>query len=398
MDATVNKQQLSFGTQLIHAKTGIDGHFGAVGVPIYQVSTFNQQSPDEEVRFDYSRSGNPTREALETTIAQLEGGCAGYAFASGMAAISSVLCLLSSGDQIIVCRDIYGGTYRVLTQLFSRFGIEACFVDTTNLDEIRAAITPATRALFLESPSNPFLNVSDIAGAASIAKEHGIITIVDNTFMTPYLQQPLLLGADIVVHSATKYISGHSDVVGGLVATSSEELAGQIGFIQNAFGAILGPQDAWLLLRGLKTLKVRMDQHQKTAAQIAEWLQTQPHIKNVYYPGLKNHAGHQLAAEQASGFGGIVSFEVESAEVAEHFFKEVKLPAIAVSLGAVESILTYPIRMSHASIPEEKRKELGITDSLIRLSVGLEEPEDLLADLGQALQSYEAAYAEKAYR
>jgi cystathionine beta-lyase len=384
---TVNSHK-KFGTQLIHAETGIGDHFGAVSVPIYQVSTFNQQSPDCEGRYDYSRSGNPTREALETTIAQLEGGCAGFAFASGMAAISSVVCLLKTGEQIIVSRDIYGGTYRALTQLFNRFGIETCFVDTTNIAEIEAAITPNTRALFLETPSNPLLYVTDLAAAADIARKHGLLTIVDNTFMTPYLQQPLALGADIVVHSATKFISGHSDVVGGLVVTADEEIAQQIKFVQNAFGAILGPQDSWLLLRGLKTLKVRLDQQQKTAVRIAEWLKEQEAVTDVYYPGLPDHPGHELASRQASGFGALVSFKLKNTALTEEFLKLVKLPAIAVSLGAVESIITYPVKMSHASMPLQKREELGITDTLVRLSVGLEEPEDLLADLEQALQAH----------
>jgi cysteine-S-conjugate beta-lyase len=355
-------------------------------VPIYQVSTFHQDV-DGSNRYDYSRSGNPTREALEQTVAQLEGGKAGFAFSSGMAAISSVLCLFQSGDEIIVSHDSYGGTYRVLTQLFSKFGIKTLFVDTTDIHEIEKAVTPHTKALYIESPSNPFLNITDIQKASAVAKEHGLLTIVDNTFMTPYLQQPLLLGADIVIHSATKYIGGHSDVVAGVVVTATEELGKEVKFVQNAFGAVLGPQDSWLLLRGLKTLKVRLAQQQKTAEQLAHWLKSHPLVEKVYYPGLAEHPHHELAKRQASGFGAIISFTVKDEELAHHFLKAVTLPSVGVSLGGVESILTHPATMSHASIPKGTREERGITDSLLRLSVGLEELEDLQADFAEALVS-----------
>lgn len=375
----------SFGTQLIHAHTGIEEPYGAVNVPVYQVSTFDQRALSGEGPFDYSRSGNPTRKALENTIAQLEGGCAGFAFASGMAAISSVFCLLNQGDKVLISRDIYGGTYRVLTRLFPRFGIEAQFVDMTDLEAVARAITTETRMVFIETPSNPLMKITDIAAVAAIARQHGLLTVVDNTFMTPYLQKSLALGADIVVHSATKYIGGHSDVVGGLVVVAAEDLAEEIYFVQNSFGAILGPQDSWLLLRGLKTLKIRLDQHQATALTLARWLSEQPQIERVYYPGLADHPDHELARRQASGFGGIVSFEFRTGEEAESFLSQVKIPALAVSLGAVESILTHPLRMSHASIPESVRQELGITAKLVRLSVGLEEAADLQADFAQAL-------------
>lgn len=375
----------SFGTQLIHAQTGIAEPYGAVNVPVYQVSTFDQRALAGEGAFDYSRSGNPTRKALENTIAQLEGGCAGFAFASGMAAISSVFCLLNQGDKVLISRDIYGGTYRVLTRLFPRFGIEPQFVDMTDLEAVAASITPETRMIFIETPSNPLMKITDIAAVAAIAQQHGILTVVDNTFMTPYLQKPLALGADIVVHSATKYIGGHSDVVGGLVVVAAEDLAEEIYFVQNSFGAILGPQDSWLLLRGLKTLKIRLDQQQATALALARWLSEQPQIERVYYPGLADHPDHELAARQASGFGGIVSFEFRTEKEAASFLERTKIPALAVSLGAVESILTHPIRMSHASIPEEVRRAIGITGKLVRLSVGLEEAADLQADFAQAL-------------
>ncbi|MDQ0244071.1 cystathionine beta-lyase [Bacillus fengqiuensis] len=383
---TENKDRIQFGTKLIHAKTDIGSHYGAVNVPIYQVSTFHQDV-EADNRYDYSRSGNPTREALEQTVAQLEGGSAGFAFASGMAAIASVLCLFKSGDEIIVSHDSYGGTYRVLTQLFSRFGIKTLFVDTTDLTEIEKAVTPNTKALYIESPSNPFLNVTDIKEASVIAKKHGLITIVDNTFMTPYLQQPLALGADIVIHSATKYIGGHSDVVAGVVVTASEELGKEVKFVQNAFGAVLGPQDSWLLLRGIKTLKVRLEQQQQTAGKMAQWLKDHPLVEKVYYPGLTDHPHHELSKQQASGFGAIISFTVKDEEAAHHFLKTVSLPSVGVSLGGVESILTHPATMSHASIPKETREERGITGSLLRLSVGLEEAEDLQVDFAHALES-----------
>ncbi|WCK56466.1 PLP-dependent aspartate aminotransferase family protein [Aneurinibacillus sp. Ricciae_BoGa-3] len=387
MPVNAKTSTTSFGTKLVHAESVDENHFGALSTPIYQVSTFHQFSFDEPGRFDYSRSGNPTREALEDAIAKLEGGYAGFAFSSGMAAISSVLCLLSAGDHILLSADIYGGTYRAVTRLFPRFGIKAEFVDTTNVNAVESAILPETRMVFLETPSNPQMNITDIKAVSEVAKRHGIITVVDNTFMTPYLQQPLQLGADVVVHSATKYIGGHSDVVGGLVVAATAELADEIKFIQNAFGAILGPQDSWLMLRGLKTLKVRMDQHQKTAHSLALWLKNRPEVKHVYYPGLPEHPGHELALQQATGFGGIISFVLHDIDQVKNFVNNIKIPALAVSLGAVESILTYPARMSHASIPEDKRIQMGVTDTLLRLSVGLEDEEDLLNDLEQALTS-----------
>ncbi|GAB1772137.1 trans-sulfuration enzyme family protein [Priestia megaterium] len=384
-----NNNKHRFGTNLIHANTGIDGHFGAVNVPIYQVSTFNQEDETNNGRYDYSRSGNPTREALENTIAQLENGYAGFAFSSGMAAISSVLSIFESGDEILVSHDTYGGTYRVLTRLFSKFGIKTTFVDTTKVEKVEEAITKDTKAIYIESPSNPFLQVTDIKAVASLAKEHNLLTIVDNTFLTPYLQQPIDLGVSIVIHSATKYISGHSDVIGGLVVVSDEKLAEEVKFVQNAFGAILGPQDCFLLLRGIKTLKVRLDQQLKTALQFAKWLEEQSLVSRVYYPGLKSHPDHKLISEQANGYGAMISFQVQDEKVARHILQGVKLASIGVSLGAVESILTHPATMSHASIPKEVREEKGITDSLLRLSVGLEEFEDLKQDFNAVFQSLE---------
>ena len=376
---------MKFGTRLLHTGVEIDPTTGAVSVPIYQVSTFDQISLDEPREYDYARSGNPTRTAVEKAIALLEGGSRGIAFGSGMAAISSVLSLFSQGDHLVVCEDVYGGTYRALTKLFSKFGITTTFVDTTKLEEIKAAIKPNTKALYLETPSNPTLKISDIKAATNIAKEHNLITIVDNTFMTPYLQRPLELGADIVVHSATKFLGGHSDLIAGLVVTKTPQLGNQVAFIQNCFGAILGPQDCWLLMRGMKTLKVRMDQHQKSALVIARWLQQQPQVEKVYYPGLEDHPDWELHKRQADGPGGIVSFAMKSDELAKKVLHGVKIPVLAVSLGAVESIISFPAMMSHAAIPPERRKELGIGDNLIRISVGLEEAEDLIEDLNQAI-------------
>lgn len=376
---------MKFGTRLLHTGVEIDPTTGAVSVPIYQVSTFDQISLDEPREYDYARSGNPTRTALEQAIAVLEGGSRGVAFGSGMAAISSVLSLFSQGDHLVVCEDVYGGTYRALTKLFVNFGIETTFVDTTNLENIKSAIRSNTKALYLETPSNPILKITDIKGAADIAKEHNLLTIVDNTFMTPYLQRPLELGADIVVHSATKFLGGHSDVIAGLVVTKTPKLGNQVAFIQNCFGAILGPQDCWLLMRGLKTLKVRMDQHQKSALAIARWLKEQPQVDKVYYPGLEDHPDFELHKQQADGPGGIVSFAMKTDELAKQVLHGVKIPVLAVSLGAVESIISFPPKMSHAAMPPERRKELGIGDNLIRISVGLEEAEDLIADLNQAM-------------
>ncbi|KKM11291.1 cystathionine gamma-synthase [Clostridiales bacterium PH28_bin88] len=378
---------MQFSTKLLHPGCETDQVTGAVSVPIYQVSTFKQPSVDHPGEYDYARSGNPTRRALEETIAQLEGGVKGFAFASGMAAISSVFCLFNTGDHLVVCQDVYGGTYRVLTRLFNRFGIQATFVDTTDLDKIRRAIRDNTRALYLETPSNPLMKITDLAGAVGLARERGLLTIVDNTFMTPYLQRPLELGADIVVHSATKFLGGHSDLVAGLVAVKEERLAREVGFVQNSLGAVLGPQDSWLLMRGMKTLQVRLDREQETAGKIAEWLAGRPEVTRVYYPGLIDHPGYGLHRRQAKGPGAVLSFELSTPELAWQVMERVQLPALAVSLGAVESILSYPVTMSHAAIPPAERHALGITDSLLRLSVGLEDADDLVADLAQALEA-----------
>ncbi|HZG15278.1 MAG TPA: bifunctional cystathionine gamma-lyase/homocysteine desulfhydrase [Candidatus Bathyarchaeia archaeon] len=372
-------------TRLIHG--GIDGDpaTGAVAVPIYQVSTYKQEAIGKHKGFEYSRTGNPTRHALETYIAEIEGGARGLAFGSGMAALSTILSMFNKGDHIVVGDDVYGGTYRVVTRVFMRQGLEASFVDTGDLAAVEAAIRPETKAIIMETPTNPLLKVSDIAALAKIAKAKGVLLAVDNTFMTPYWQNPLDLGADIVYHSATKYLGGHSDVVAGLVVTKDAQLGEDLHFLQNAIGGILGPQDSWLLLRGMKTLGIRMEEHEENTRILAKWLSERKEIQRVIYPGLENHPGHELMKKQSRGFGGMISFDVGSAAKAEEVLAKVKWFTLAESLGAVESLISVPARMTHASIPAERRAELGITDGLIRISVGIEDVQDLIEDLEQAL-------------
>ncbi|MBS4031556.1 MAG: PLP-dependent transferase [Clostridiales bacterium] len=377
---------MDWETRLIHSGFDIEEHTGAVSIPIYQASTYRQTSVDEAARYEYGRSGNPTRNALEGTMAVLEGGSHGFAFSSGMAAISSALSLLKTGEHILVCRDVYGGTYRALTALFSRFGISNTFVDTTDILAIRAAIRPDTKALFLETPSNPLLRITDLRACVNLAREHGLFTIADNTFMTPYLQRPLELGVDVVVHSATKFLGGHSDVIAGVAVTANEQLAGTLRMIQTTFGAVLGPLDSWLVSRGIKTLKVRMDAQQETAGKLAEWLAANPLVKQVHYPGLAKHPGRDTHSSQSGGFGCVLSFTLADGVQARKFLKCVRIPILAVSLGGVESILTYPVTMSHASMPRECREELNVRDSLVRLSVGLEALADLKEGLDRALR------------
>ncbi|NVN92230.1 MAG: aminotransferase class I/II-fold pyridoxal phosphate-dependent enzyme [Desulfuromonadales bacterium] len=372
---------MKFATQLIHGGQTHDPLTGALGVPIYQTSTFRQQSLDQFGKYDYARSDNPSREALEEAIAGLEQGSRGFAFASGMAAISSTLLIFSPGDHLVVCDDVYGGTYRVLSKIFSRLGIQSTFVDATSLDQIASAIRPETKGIYLETPSNPLLKVTDLRAVVELARPRTIITMVDNTFMTPYLQRPLELGCDIVLHSGTKFINGHSDVICGLAVVKSEELGERIRFIQNGFGAILGPQDSFLTLRGLKTLKVRMDQSQTSAGTIVEWLSKQPRVTKIHYPGLPQHPGHAVQCSQADGSGAVLSFELDSLDTTRRLLEQSQLSAFAVSLGGVESIISYPAKMSHAAVPPDERKRKGITDTLVRLSVGLEDPDDLIAEM-----------------
>ncbi|QDX91282.1 bifunctional cystathionine gamma-lyase/homocysteine desulfhydrase [Brevibacillus laterosporus] len=372
-------------TRLIHGGIEGDIHTGAVSTPIYQVSTYKQDGIGVHKGFEYSRTGNPTRHALETYMADLEGGARGLAFGSGMAALSTILSLCNQGDHLVVGDDVYGGTYRVITRVFSKLGLEATYVDTTDLAAVEKALRPNTRMIIMETPTNPLLNVTDVRAVAEIAKSKGVLLVVDNTFMTPYWQNPLDLGADIVFHSATKYLGGHSDVVAGVVVTKEAELGEQLHFLQNAIGAILGPQDSWLLLRGAKTLGIRMEEQENNANQLALWLQEQASISRVLYPGLASHPGHEQMKKQARGFGGMISFDVGSNSRAEEVLSKLKYFTLAESLGAVESLIGLPARMTHASIPAERRAELGITDGLIRISVGIEDVEDLLEDLEQAL-------------
>ncbi|MFB1082043.1 bifunctional cystathionine gamma-lyase/homocysteine desulfhydrase [Jeotgalibacillus sp. JSM ZJ347] len=374
-------------TKLIHGGIVGDEATGAVSTPIYQVSTYKQDGVGGlRQGYEYSRTGNPTRHALEELIKDLENGHAGFAFGSGMAAISSVMMMFDTGSHVVLTDDVYGGTYRVMTKVLNRLGIDSTFVDTSNPDNVKNAIQENTKAVFIETPTNPLLKVTDIAAVSAVAKEHGLLTIVDNTFTTPYWQTPIDHGADIVVHSATKYLGGHSDVVAGLVVVNSAKLAEEVHFVQNSVGAILGPQDSWLLMRGIRTLGLRMEEHEVNAKEIVSFLERHEGVTTIHYPGIKSHPGHETAAKQSRGFGGMISFDVSSGEKAARVLEKVKYFTLAESLGAVESLISVPARMTHASIPAERRAELGITDGLVRISVGIEDIEDLLADLEQALE------------
>lgn len=375
-----------FSTRAIHTGQDPDPATGATIVPIYQTSTYTQEAIGSHKGYAYSRSANPTRTALESCIASLEQGAHGLAFASGMAATSAVLSLLSAGDHMLAGNDLYGGTYRVFTQVFERLGLHFDFVDTRDPEQVAAAITPQTRMLWTETPTNPLLRLCDLQALAQITKAHGILLVTDNTFLSPYFQQPLSLGADIVVHSTTKYMGGHSDVVGGAVVTRSEALHQQLAFLQNSLGGVPGPFDAWLTLRGLKTLALRMQAHEKNALAIASYLQQHPKIKQVNYPGLPSHPQHELATRQMSGFGGMISVEVNGGlEAGRQVAESTRLFSLAESLGGVESLIGHPATMTHAAVPAAQREAIGLSDGLLRLSVGIEDVEDLIADLEQAL-------------
>ncbi|MEC0225896.1 aminotransferase class I/II-fold pyridoxal phosphate-dependent enzyme [Paenibacillus alba] len=380
------KPQGKFATKLIHFGGEIDKATGASSVPLYQASTFHQADLETSPEYDYTRSGNPTRQALEDYIALLEGGTRGFAFASGMAAISSALMLLSQGDHVICTEDVYGGTYRLLTTIMSRMGIESTFVDMTDIAQVRAALRSNTKAVFIETPSNPTLRITNISEIAAFAKEHDLLTMLDNTFMTPYHQRPIELGIDIVLHSATKFLGGHSDVLAGLAVVANDSLGRRMKQIQNGMGNVLGIQDSWLLIRGMKTLQARMEASEKGARRLAQWLSEQPDIEFVYYPGLPNHPRREVHEKQSLGYGAVVSFDVGSGARAKQLLSKVRIPLVAVSLGAVESILSYPAMMSHAAMPKEVRLLRGITDGLVRYSVGLEDIEDIIEDLEQALR------------
>ncbi|MGZ3925288.1 MAG: trans-sulfuration enzyme family protein, partial [Flavisolibacter sp.] len=376
---------MSNATQIIHS-IPIDPLTGAISVPIYQTSTFVQESPGVNKGFDYSRTNNPTRQALEKIIAELEGGSVAAAFASGLAAIDAIVKLLKSGDEIVAVDDIYGGAFRLFTQVYEKFGISVKYVDSTHPGNVFNAISPKTKLIWIETPTNPTLKITDIAAVGKIARATGALLCVDNTFASPALQKPLALGADLVVHSATKYLGGHSDLIAGLVVAKEKELGEKIRFLQNACGAVLGPFDSWLVIRGIETLPLRMRQHCASAQQVAEFLQQHPDVETVYYPGLKSHFNHEVAARQSKGFGGIVSFTLkdDTEKAAIEFVKSTQLFKLAESLGGIKSLLCHPANMTHKSIPSERRRAAGVADSLIRLSIGLEEPEDLVRDLEQA--------------
>lgn len=374
---------------LIHGGNTIDPLTGAVNVPIYQTSTFQQKGIGREPEWEYARTGNPTRAALERLIAELEGGTAGFAFASGMAAITAVLSLFRAGDKVLISSNVYGGTYRVLDKVFNAFDLHYSIENTEDLASLESAVSPDVKAILVESPANPLMTVTDLAGVAGIARRHGILSIVDNTFMTPYLQKPLALGADIVLHSGTKYLGGHSDVVAGLVAVKDTDLAKRLAFIQNATGGVLGPQDSFLIIRGIKTLAVRMDRHVENAEKAARFLKDHPAVKKVFYPGLPDAQGHDINSRQAKNGGAMISFILDDRHDYRVFFSSLKLIALAESLGGVESLVCHPATMTHASIPKEIREKVGITDNLIRLSIGIEHIDDLLADLDQAIRAAE---------
>ncbi|MEW6635909.1 MAG: cystathionine gamma-synthase [Actinomycetota bacterium] len=378
---------MRFATRAIHAGQDPDPATGATIVPIYQTSTYTQEAPGRHKGYEYSRTGNPTRTALEECIASLEGGRFGLAFASGLAATAAVMSLLSPGDHVVAGDDLYGGTYRLFERVLREGnGLDFDFVDTTDPASVEEALRPETRLLWIETPTNPLLTLSDIRALSEMAHERGAVVAVDNTFASPYFQRPLELGADVVVHSTTKYMGGHSDVVGGAVVTSSEELRERIAFYQNAAGGVPGPFDAWLTLRGLKTLAVRMRQHEENALAVAEFLRDHPRVETVNYPGLPSHPQHELAKRQMSGFSGMVSFTLEGgAEAAHAAVQRTRIFSFAESLGGVESLITHPASMTHAAIPRERREARGVTDGLLRLSVGIEDREDLIADLERAI-------------
>jgi len=375
-----------FGTRVIHAGQAPDPTTGAIMPPIYQTSTYVQDGLGRHKGFEYARTRNPTRDALERNLAALEGGRHGLAWASGLAATDAVLKLLSAGDHVVCGENVYGGTHRLMVQVFQRLGLTFTFVDGRDPSRIEDAVTPATRLVYVETPTNPMMRLTDLAAVGEIAKRRDLLLVVDNTFATPYLQTPLAFGADIVLHSTTKYLNGHSDMVGGALITSRDDLAERLAFLQNAAGAVPGPMDCWLTLRGTKTLAVRMRQHDASARKIAAWLEDRSDVRKVYYPGLPSHEQHELACRQMRGFGGMISMDLGSLERARAFAESVRLFSLAESLGGVESLIGHPATMTHASVPTVMRESMGLSLGLVRLSVGIEDTEDLLADLDQAFE------------
>jgi cystathionine beta-lyase/cystathionine gamma-synthase len=380
-------KHLGFSTRAIHAGQPPDPRTGAVAVPIYQTSTYIQKSLGEPVEYEYARVQNPTRFALEANLAALEGGVSGHAFASGMAAISTLITLLKSGDHVVATRNVYGGTFRYFSKVMENYGLTFSWVDATDLRNVESAMTPQTKMVYIETPTNPVMEIVDIAGSAEIAHARGAFLAVDNTFLSPYFQRPLEHGADVIVHSTTKFINGHSDSIGGALIAARPEHAEWFAFMQKSAGAILSPLDSFLVLRGIKTLAVRMDRHEQNARQVVEYLVKHPKVRKVLYPGLPDHPGHELNKRQASGFGSMVSIEMGSFEAAKAMLDRVQVWSFAESLGGVESLISHPATMTHASIPAERRAEIGVTDGLVRLSVGIEDVKDLLEDLDQALSA-----------
>jgi cystathionine beta-lyase/cystathionine gamma-synthase len=378
-------RNLGFATRAIHAGQAPDPRTGAVAVPIYQTSTYVQKGLGEPAEFEYARVQNPTRTALEENVAALEGGVSGHAMASGMAAISCLMTLLKTGDHAVVSQNVYGGTYRYFTKMLEPLGLSFSWVDTTDPAAVEAAITPQTRLVFLETPTNPVMDICDIAAIAGIAHRRGAWVAVDNTFLSPYLQRPLELGADFVVHSTTKFLNGHSDSIGGVLVSAHREQGDWFAFVQKSEGAVLSPFDSFLILRGIKTLPVRMDRHESNAKQVVDFLVRHPKVRKVLYPGLPDHPGHAIQKRQATGFGAMISIETGSYANAKAMLDRMRVMSFAESLGGVESLISHPASMTHASVPAARRAALGLTDGLVRLSVGIENAEDLLADLDQAL-------------
>ncbi|MDQ1910164.1 aminotransferase class I/II-fold pyridoxal phosphate-dependent enzyme [Paenibacillus sp. GD4] len=363
---------------------------GAISFPVYQATAFRHPKLGQSTGFDYARTKSPTRKVLEDAIAQLESGDAGFACSSGMAALQTIFALFSQGDHLIVSLDLYGGTYRLLEKIMSRFGVTATYVDTNDLDALESGVQPNTKAVLIETPTNPLMMVTDLELVCGWAKKKNILTIVDNTLLTPFFQRPLELGADIIIHSATKYLGGHNDVLAGLIVTKGKELSEQMAFLHNSIGAVLGPQDSWLLMRGMKTLALRMERHQENATKIANFLQNHPQVESVYYPALESHPGHEIQKKQSSGNTGIFSFKMKDARYIEPILRHIKLIAFAESLGGVESLMTYPAVQTHADIPEEIRRKVGVDDKLLRYSVGIEHADDLIADLSRAIDLAQA--------
>ena len=376
---------MGFSTDCIHAGNDPDPRTGAVSVPIYQTSTYVQKALGVHKGYEYARTQNPTREALEENLARLEGGAGARAFASGMAAITAISTFVESGDHVVCSNMTYGGTFRYYTKIQARYGVEFSFVDTSDVDQVQQAFRRNTRLLHLETPTNPTMTICDIARLSEVAHKRGALVVVDNTFASPYLQRPLDLGADLVVHSTTKFLNGHSDSVGGIAVAKSKEHVEWLSFVQNSSGAILSPFDSWLVLRGIKTLVVRMEQHEKNGREVARFLAAHPKVRKVHYPGLPDHPQHELARRQMRGFGAMISFELGSFDAASQLLSAVQLCSLGESLGGVETLISHPATMTHASIPEEERNRLGVTPGLVRISVGIEDVEDLIADLDRGL-------------